>query len=382
VHKNQEEGINSLDCVLCRRNEAHDQCKIEKRTKLQKKRTTLSNQTINSKSGKFSCETCPFKTHFKYRFLNHKRINHKEGNNELSGSNKLLDEETHTSAEDIAMFLCEKCDFQTERKDTLTHHTNNVHLELKRFKCSHCDYKSYYRFHIKSHMGRHHTNLEHRTLVIGCDKCESGILHKICTNGEMTFQVRRGTSPQSVDGNKCRMCLFKITNKSGMIEHFKINHIGFSVYACGSCDYGSNWISNLTNHKASVHDMEVFDCDKCEYSSKWKVPFLEHRRETHGIFLRKTKFSGPGLGETLCDMCGFSAPTLKSLKYHHMKKHDNKKTKCKFCEYKATTDFNLRTHVKYKHTLGPNSFKCDLCNYATTFPGNLKTHKKGKHADS
>ena len=65
-----------------------------------------------------------------------------------------------------------------------------------------------------------------------------------------------------------------------------------------------------------------------------------------------------------------------------MKKHENKKTKCEFCEYKATTDFNLRTHIKYKHTLGPNSFKCDLCNYATTFPGNLKTHKKGKHTDN
>ena len=124
------------------------------------------------------------------------------------------------------------------------------------------------------------------------------------------------------------------------------------------------------------------------------------------MMLKPTQLSGHELIEKLCDLCGFSAPSIQSLTFHILKKHadTNKCSECDYCtsypqvmnvhkqakhssvrypctvcDYKGTTEMNLRAHIKYVHTLGPNSFKCDGCSYATTFPGNLKSHKKNKH---
>merc|ERR1712129_435086 len=131
--------------------------------------------------------------------------------------------------------------------------------------------------------------------------------------------------------------------------------------------------------------------------------------------MKKSKMSKSELTETLCDLCGFSASTLRSLhlhakhqhvyseiptslkyptqcekcdystqypgnmKVHRQAKHEDLRYPCLQCEYTATTQVNLQVHTRFKHTFGPNSLKCDICDYATTFPGNLATHKRGKH---
>ena len=415
VHKNIDVIlIDTIDCIYCRKIEAHDECKIVKRVTRNVRRTQHLTKSGSATKKRFSCDQCTYKTYFKYKLFTHIKNDHGQSDD---GSFNLDDGELTKIAtqESSGMFHCKECDFQTEREDTLRNHTNNVHLAVKRFSCSHCDYKSYYRNLLKYHLKRQHEDSEQRVLVIGCIKCESGEKHELCTNGEVTFQMRRKKDQQKIaKENCCRICKLISINKAKMIKHFKIQHTGEFVFTCDLCKYQSNWISNLNNHKSSIHEKNIFSCDLCDFTSKWKGPLFEHRREKHKIFMKKSKLSESGLGETLCDLCGFSASTLKylhlhtkrqhtdsptilksltkcnkcdystpypaNMKVHRQAKHEDLRYPCLQCAYTATTEVNLRVHTRYIHTLGQNYLKCKVCSYATTFPGNLKTHTKGKHS--
>ena len=50
---------------------------------------------------------------------------------------------------------------------------------------------------------------------------------------------------------------------------------------------------------------------------------------------------------------------------------------CKKCDYKATTNSNLKVHIKGKH-LGIN-YQCDICHKSFTQKGNLSIHKESLH---
>ena len=384
-HKDDNCKIIGIGCQYCEKSLLHSKCIFK---------SSMVNETkVNSMSKTFSCKLCPYESILKSNLFKHLRSEHES---------KLLEKNRMS-------LRCEKCNFQTESDQSMLNHKNNVHLLIKKFACPYCELKSYYRHRIHFHLQSKHKGLEDNPILIGCTECESGAKHQICTNGQLSSTIKRENRKMNTEDTACRICNYETINKKQMINHFVLKHDGFSVYSYDKCKYGTNWLSNLANHKSSFHDRKMLECDKCDFTAKWKGPFLEHRRDKHGIFLRPIKFSGNEPGETLCDSCGFSAPTFKSLTLHIRKehggrynkcndcdystpyppvlrvhkqaKHSSTKYPCDECDYKGTTEMNIKAHIKYKHELGHNYFKCDLCSFATSFPGNFKTHKTKKHGN-
>jgi len=282
----------------------------------------------------------------------------------------------------------------------------NIDPLIKRFACPYCKSKSYHRRNLFRHVKTRHPGMTVKVIAIYCSACEDGEDHEVCRKGKVMVQNMKNVL-LGKDDQKCRFCHHPTKSQAEMILHFKQKHNGQGVFACASCKYESDWISNLRNHKLSIHEQNIFKCEICLFSSKWKVRFLEHKRENHGIFLRKSKYSDGGHAKSLCDLCGYSAPNARNLKTHNRKQHDGSKVKCDKCKkifldkdsmdlhtqtkhsgvrfsceqciYTSTTKQVLRSHIKYVHTLGPNSIKCTLCAYKTTFPVNLRSHMKAMH---
>jgi len=78
-----------------------------------------------------------------------------------------------------------------------------------------------------------------------------------------------------------------------------------------------------------------------------------------------------------CDECDYLGPTERYLKKHKRIKHLGIRYPCDKCDYKAPTLSNLYQHVRGKHE--GVRYPCDECDYKATQANALKQHKENKH---
>ena len=86
-------------------------------------------------------------------------------------------------------YVCDQCEFTSDKKTVLRLHIEVVHLKLKRYKCSACLYASYNRRALRNHVERIHKDEHCRIIKIGCNFCEDGEVHEECTTSKK-FKTR------------------------------------------------------------------------------------------------------------------------------------------------------------------------------------------------
>ena len=220
--------------------------------------------------------------------------------------------------------ICELCGKGFISKIRLKHHTDNVHLKLKRFTCPHCDYTCTLRSYLTQHIAHHASN-------------DTKL--------------------------KCEFCAFVTPHEKTLDAHVRHSHIeADKTQPCPLCDFVARSGYEYKMHMGSNHKGKI-KCEFCDYETKEKKCMKEHRENC-----------GPNVKHATCFWCPF-----KSLKQHvgiHMNKVHGKNTKCSNCEYTSKNSYQMRIHEKKCLEITEFQKKCEFCDYTTYVTVYLKKHMK------
>ena len=215
-------------------------------------------------------------------------------------------------------FKCydENCTFSTDLETTLRNHKLVIHQKVVRFRCNLCDYKTFYNQNALHHIRVKHPGLEGKPLKINCNLCQQREDHDKCeksTTGPGFDRKRKVIRTTGVV--QCPECESVFNSQSLRRKHFLANHPTKTIFQCGHCQYGSNYLSNLQDHVSSRHENKRLVCDLCGYTATWGKQFHQHRRDRHG--LRQKKAHGPRSARSRCQVCGRRVGSLAE----HMRAH-------------------------------------------------------------
>ena len=78
-----------------------------------------------------------------------------------------------------------------------------------------------------------------------------------------------------------------------------------------------------------------------------------------------------------CNQCDYQATQQGSLKTHIQSKHEGVKYPCNQCDYQFTDKSSLRKHIQSKHEY--IKYPCNQCDYLAPRQDSLKTHISRRH---
>ena len=367
-------------------------------------------ESVHTKIRNFFCSLCDYKSYEKSHAISHTKTGHKEMKVRIMFKNLLDEKEVYCE-----IFKCEQCDDTFTRIGTLTRHLKTYHEQIKRYSCSLCDFKSYEKYPVESHLANTHQDATMITLNILNVKFSS---ESIDTENLQSRKQRKLNSTKKRGksaGYKCKLCsITKFTHKA-LIFHMKTDHDNAKIFECNSCPYKCNWLPNLKTHKQAKHSGTKYECEICGWKTAWKPPFFEHKRAVHGIFQKNSKYREDlEASHDLCDICGFSANSKRSMRLHKSSGCEMKNNPisnrykqykkllqrqedptalaqhkaaipntlkryqiCKECGFKARSLFHLNTHKHETHIIG--EIICSVCEFKCKNKYILHIHKHQKH---
>ena len=351
------------------------------------------------------CPECDFKGD-KHSYLQHRKDSHQGGKcdecdystseNSKLGKHKAnmhgihyerIDtvslDDTNKSDKPIYELKCEKCDYEYKGDDKrrLQLHKANMHEKItscpdcelkgdkhsmmrhiktfhfqKERKCDKCDYSSTDSYNYKMHFQRMHEK------ITNCPDCEfEG--DKLSLMKHKSFHRER----------KCDKCDFSATDNTNYKRHWQRMH--GSLKNCPKCSFQGDK-HNLQQHWKKLHrrkrwtkvdDQDRVPCGECEFKAANKQLLLSHMK-VHGLVITHK-----------CDVCPYSASTVRRVMMHKKSIHDGiKDFKCDVCPYSASTERRVMMHKRSIHD-GIKDFKCDECPYKSARKCNLLTHMKIVH---
>ena len=322
-----------------------------------KQSLTSHNEGVHLNILRYYCNICDYKDYFKHVVENHQKKNHKEEGNlkakiliiGCSMCENNSEHKIHTALRKCRKtaktdnISCEKgtdqipkqrsnqnnfspkkykcleddCNFSSNHKQSLTFHTEGVHLNILRYYCNICDYKDYFKHVVENHQKKYHREclVKLKILRIGCSMCENNLKHKRHTASE-------GCEKTSVkdDTLLCKDCDHEpFINNSKRIQHYKTEHPGKSIFNCKICKYGTNYFPNLRTHNDSKHEKKDIKCPQCPFTTTWNPLFHKHMRTEHKVFQKKSKFYKMTKSKyyvMLCDECGYKTYELVEFENH------------------------------------------------------------------
>ena len=431
---NHNENISANDILKC------EKCQFQTIISVVLKRHI---QVVHNKEVRFTCSVCVYRTFYVQSIKYHIDTLHKDTDArfllidctlcesktthtycESPLSERLIEKSTsETNTKGVQKKHCDRCTYVGSCRQSLIRHIESFHEKLKNFVCSTCNFKSYEKGPIKYHINSAHkdTELPARAITLGCKDCETDISHQ-CSFLKDKRKRKPKYKPESLH---CKVCHYKsATTHREILGHMKVEHPNDKLFQCDSCEYKCNWLPNLKTHTSAMHSGTKFECDICGWKTSWKPPFYEHRRVKHGIFKKNSKYRNDfELLESLCDQCGFSATSRRTMRLHkqslcEMKMnfsaygykpltfegaikyqntdccekhkenpkalaqhiavvHDRKYRNCTECGFKANSLYHLNTHKYEKHRNGDTI--CPVCQLKCRNRFNLLIHMKGKH---
>ena len=370
-------------------------------------------ESVHTKIRNYFCSICDYKSYEKKHAISHTKTAHKEMKVRILFKNLLNKIEEYCE-----IFKCEQCNDAFTRIGRLTRHLKSYHEEIKQYSCSLCDFKSYEKYPVESHLANTHpdatiltlnilnTNFSSDSIDMENDKSENLQPRKL-----RKFNSTKRRSP----GYKCKLCnITKFTHKA-LIVHMKTDHGNAKIFECNSCPYKCNWLPNLKTHEQAKHSGTKYECELCGWKTAWKPPFFEHKRAVHGIFQKNSKYREDlEASHDLCDLCGFSANSKRSMRLHKSSGCEMKNNPisnrykqykkllqrqgdltalaqpkaaspdalrryqiCKECGFKARSLFHLNTHKHETHIIG--EIICSVCEFKCKNKYILHIHKHQKH---
>ena len=266
------------------------------------------------------------------------------------------------------MYPCKYCEKNLVSEEGLRRHELHYHSEkfdenAQLLFCDQCDFQSYGKYQLKRHMQSVHAK---DGISDQCPYCEyvgksrQRVLRHIKTVHE-GLKVKRSLSSQ------CDMCEYRCSGPSKLAIHMGAKHgINREVFYCDQCDFTSNYITSVNNHKKWKHEGEVFRCDYCEFTSRFKQ-FLQNHIDNKHLGIKHN-----------CDECDYAGASAQCLVSHKNSQHLGIKYPCDQCDYKASQQGSLYLHKKAKHE--NIRFNCEFCDFSASFKGNLRAHMKKNHA--
>ena len=142
-------------------------------------------------------------------------------------------------AEDVAKFVCKKCDQPFKKYSNLTRHMQGKH-EGTKYKCKVCGKEYPWQDSLSYHIKTVH----------------DGIIHD------------------------CNECDYQTPYQKMLMKHIQSVHEGIK-YACDLCDYETTALSSLHYHVKSVHEGVKYPCQQCEQQFTTRNSLKRHKARKH-----------------------------------------------------------------------------------------------------
>lgn len=270
-------------------------------------------------------------------------------------------------------------------------------VDVDSLKCSLCDD---YIANSFSDMTQHLMTYHHVYEPPRCDVCQLDL----DTYHSLTLHIDRKHGPKPEPGFKCKIgdCKKVFSFETSLRSHVNAVHkltgnTGRGKrHVCDKCQFTSNSIEDLYEHKKVAHAEEI----TCEYCDKIFLTYQtlkSHLDLKHSASVPQTcticskQFSSTAYLQRhmkfhnmlfTCRECGKAISTKASLEAH-METHKpeeerNYKFACNYCEKKFFLKNNYEDHLN-KHT-GNRPYSCDLCDKKFGFRSMLKKHKTFVHS--
>ena len=190
----------------------------------------------------------------------------------------------HADAEHVdILYPCKYCEKNLVSMEGLRRHELHYHSEkydenAQLLYCDQCEFQSYGKYQLKRHIQSVHSK-EENTEYTG--KSRQRVLRHIKTVHEGQ-KVKRSLTSQ------CEMCEYRCSGPSKLTLHMGAKHgVNGDLLYCEQCDFTSNYITSVNNHKKWKHDGEVYSCSYCDFTTRFKQ-FLQNHIDNkhHGILSR------------------------------------------------------------------------------------------------
>ncbi|CAB4064165.1 unnamed protein product [Lepeophtheirus salmonis] len=186
----------------------------------------------------------------------------------------------------------------------------------------------------------------------------------------------------------CQLCPYKAKDSSQLTVHLR-SHTGDSPFICPHEGCASSFKtnsdlkrhvltikSNLESHISSNHRKAGgYQCKLCNFQTD-RLTFLKEHKKSHSSTLLK------------CALCDFTSTTQMALSAHVRKKHGPKHLHhCSYCDFTCRWEGALSAHVNKKHgrsagdskttltkSLCNPNFRCHLCNAGFVREDSLSSH--------
>ena len=164
----------------------------------------------------------------------------------------------------------------------------------------------------------------------------------------------------------CNQCDQQFTQQNILTHHIKFIHEGFK-YTCKQCDYQSEKPSNLAVHIQSIHELVKYTSNQ-----NLDIKQIEHKiAENEDVHLEDHSNS---LKEYVEHQ---TLNSMYAITENNVRNKNNKKYACNQCDYQATTQGNLKTHIQSIHE--GVKYSCNLCDKQFTRQDSLTRHIQSVH---
>ena len=171
--------------------------------------------------------------------------------------------------------------------------------------------------------------------------------------------------------NKCQFCNYSTSNIYHFKEHVDAVHLKIRNLKCQQCEYTTSSQRALRHHMTRQHDKIRLQCKDCEYSTS------NHRfLKKHMINVHKGKTKKESTKSLKCALCNFTARLTRKLTMHMDEAHAEQKKEELVCQ---PNPFPLKCDESDLVTGICYNYKCDNCSYKASSEHELKLHIKAVH---
>lgn len=224
------------------------------------------------------------------------------------------------------------------------------------------------------------------------DDDEEALICDICnktfdTRPLFDFHFQSEHAKGKKSSSKCPICFKTISNIYDLKKHIKITHEKVREFVCPVCGWAFGVSSNLNRHMKNKHPEEARELA----DSKTAIQTMtdEHSYRIMDVFdydegtVKRTNFKRVKLdltlGPLICDLCGQSCKTRRTLESHFKAIHlKTNLQQCELCMKILSSRSELKRHIEQVHEQR-RDFQCTECGMRFGKKGNLTRHIRVQH---